>query len=105
MFDGLVKPPQNPIVFPKIQSILPFHENVAKVLKQVPWDELLLVTDAACRSFLRVQVTALVAINFSTRRSNPIEFMERLYWSENIEQFVFILGVLCNLLGCKFVRY
>src|SRR5665213_1069666 len=105
MFNGLVEPPQDPIVFPKIQLIFPFRENVAKVPKQVPWEKFLLVADAACWSFLRVQVTSLVAINFSPRRSNPIEFMERLYWSENIAQVVFISSVLCSLLGCKCVRF
>ena len=76
----LVEPPQGSIVFPKIQLIFPFRDNVAKVLKQVPWEKFLLVTDAACWPFLGVQLPALVTIDLSPRQSNPIEFSERLNW-------------------------
>ena len=78
VFYGLVEPPQGPIVFSKIQLIFPLRENVAKVLKQVPWEKFFLVTDAACGPFLGVQVSAVVTINMSPRQSNPIEFSEPL---------------------------
>ena len=37
MFYGLVEPPQCHVVFLKIWTIFHFHENVSKVLEQMPW--------------------------------------------------------------------
>ena len=67
MLYRLEEPPQGHVIFPEIWSFFPFLENILKVLEQMPWDELLFVTNAACQILLGVQVTTLEPINTSPR--------------------------------------